>query len=157
MLRKIVSGGQTGADRAALETALELGLECGGWVPQGRRAEDGAIPDCYPGLVEASSRSYARRTRLNVRDSDATLIVCFGPLGGGSALTREIAAELERPLLVLDLGRLTEADAERALREWLAAIAPQVLNVAGPRASGEPRIFDATLGLLRSALGSGTP
>ncbi|MBW2499626.1 MAG: putative molybdenum carrier protein [Deltaproteobacteria bacterium] len=156
MLCKIVSGGQTGADRAALETALELDLECGGWVPLGRRAEDGAIPDRYPGLVETSSRSYARRTRLNVRDSDATLILGFGPLGGGSALTREIATELGRPLLVLDLEQLAPAEAERMLRDWLAEVAPRVLNVAGPRASGEPRIYDATRALLRSALGART-
>jgi hypothetical protein len=121
-------------------------------VPLGRRAEDGAIPGHYPGLVETSSHSYARRTRLNVRDSDATLIVCFGALGGGSALTREIAAELRRPLLVLDLERFTEAGAEGALRDWLAEVTPNVLNVAGPRASGEPRIFDATRVLLKSAL-----
>jgi len=157
VLQKIVSGGQTGADRAALEAALELGLECGGWVARGRRAEDGAIPPRYVGLVETREHSYAGRTRLNVRDSDATLIVSFGTPHGGTALTREVAEELGRPLLVLDLEALSQAEAEQRLLAWLEDIAPHVLNVAGPRASGEPRIFEATRALLRRALSRCAP
>ena len=85
MIDKIVSGGQTGADRAALDVALELGLSTGGWIPRGRRAEDGAIPERYEELVESDSESYERRTELNVRDSDATVVFSFGPPTGGSA------------------------------------------------------------------------
>ena len=85
---QIVSGGQTGADRAALDIALELGFESGGWVPLGRQAEDGKIPDRYPNLRETDSPLPAVRTELNVRDSDATLIVSHGTLVGGTALTR---------------------------------------------------------------------
>lgn len=152
MVEKIVSGGQTGADRAALDVALELGLETGGWVPHGRRAEDGAIPSRYDGLIETESRDYRQRTKLNVRDSDATLIVCFGAPTGGTALTVELARELHRPLLVLDLEGLGQAEAVSLVREWLDDAMPRILNVAGPRLSGEPRIAEAVAGVLRAAL-----
>lgn len=150
---KIVSGGQTGADRAALDAALELGIEVGGWVPRGRRAEDGRIPARYPGLVETESEDPALRTARNVRDADATLLVSHGPLAGGSALTRRCAQELGRPCLHLDLDAESLADAVQRLRAWLAERAPRVLNVAGPRASGDPEIYAATRALLRAALG----
>ena len=87
MLKKIVSGGQTGADRAALDIGMECGLEIVGWIPKGRLAEDGPIPLHYEELVETESSDPSRRTSLNVRDSDATLIVSHGPLSGGSLLT----------------------------------------------------------------------
>mgnify|MGYP003793290687 CR=1 FL=1 len=90
MIKKIVSGGQTGVDRAALDVAMQLGIPVGGWCPRGRRAEDGRIPDSYP-LREASSVNYAKRTELNVRDSDGTLILSGGPLTGGTALTESLA------------------------------------------------------------------
>ena len=83
---KIISGGQTGADRAALDVALTLSLPIGGWCPQGRRAEDGVIPDRYP-LLETPERNYQARTRRKIEDSDGTLILNLGQLGGGTALT----------------------------------------------------------------------
>jgi hypothetical protein len=98
---KIVSGGQTGADRAALDWALAHGVECGGWCPKGRRAEDGVIPIAYP-LTETPSSDYAQRTEWNVRDSDATVIFSLAPrLTGGSRLTRDLAARHGRPFLHL--------------------------------------------------------
>ena len=90
MIRRIVSGGQTGVDRAALDVALSLGIPCAGWCPRGRRAEDGPIDARYP-LNETPSTSYAKRTEWNVRDSDATLILARLPLGGGTALTERLA------------------------------------------------------------------
>jgi len=153
-LARIVSGGQTGADRAALDVALEKGLEVGGWVPRGRRAEDGAIPARYPNLRETASRDPAVRTRRNVRDSDATLVLSHGPPAGGSKLTAELALQLGRPLLHLDLDARSEAGATEALRAWLRGCAPQTLNVAGPRASGDPRIGEATRRILRAVLRS---
>jgi len=87
VIRKIVSGGQTGADRAALDVALDLGITCGGWVPKGRLAEDGEIPVDYPNLVEAEDAEPNTRTALNIRDSDATLILSQGELHGGSMFT----------------------------------------------------------------------
>jgi hypothetical protein len=154
MLRveKIVSGGQTGADQAALDVALERGLQVGGWVPKGRLAEDGPIPERYSGLVETDSSDPAVRTCLNVRDSDATLIVSHGPLSGGSLLTLEEARRRERPVLYLDLRETPLVSAAARLRMWLETAGPRTLNVAGPRASKDAMIFEAVVALLRSAL-----
>ena len=102
MIERILSGGQTGVDRAALDVALELGLPCGGWCPKGRRAEDGPIPSHYP-LTETPWDGYPQRTEWNVRDSDGTLILTEGEPDRGTALTRELAARHGKPCLVLDL------------------------------------------------------
>jgi hypothetical protein len=136
MLR-IVSGGQTGVDRGALSGALQGGLACGGWCPAGRRAEDGPIPEQFP-LRELEDRDYAARTRRNVADSDATVILAFGEPGGGTALTARCARALGRPLLVLDAHALTPGEACGKLMEFLADRKVRVLNVAGPRASDAP-------------------
>jgi hypothetical protein len=151
-LEKIVSGGQTGADQAALDVACERGLKIGGWVPRGRLAEDGPIPERYAGLVETPSSDPAVRTSLNVRDSDATLIVSHGPLTGGSLLTLEAVRRWSRPVLHLDLQEATPETAVTRLRMWLDAADPRTLNVAGPRASQDAAIFAAVVMLLRSAL-----
>ncbi len=152
MIEKIVSGGQTGADRAALEVARELRIATGGWVPRGRRAEDGVIPERYEGLVETDSDAYEVRTERNVRDSDATLVLAFGPLEGGSLLTRQIALRMGKPVLAIDLERTAISDASVSIREWLERIDPRTLNVAGPRQSAEPRIHRATARVLREVL-----
>ena len=154
MLDKIVSGGQTGADRAALDFARASGLRVGGWVPQGRLAEDGRIPEHYLGMVEADSTDPAVRTALNVRDSDATLILSHGPLAAGSLLTFQEATRVEKPVLHLDLDQLSTASAAEQLRGWLATIRPRILNVAGPRASEDPGISSATEMVLGAALRS---
>ena len=140
-VEKIVSGGQTGVDRAALDVALERAIPCGGWCPEGRLAEDGPIPCRYP-LAETGTGGYEERTRLNVRDSDATLILSQGPLPGktadGTALTLEWAETLAMPCLVVDLSQ--PADIE-GIAEWLGVSAVRVLNVAGPRESTSPGIY----------------
>ncbi len=151
-LEKIVSGGQTGADRAALDVALERALQVGGWVPKGRSAEDGAIPDRYSGLVETESDDPAVRSVRNVHDSHATLVVSHGSLSGGSLATLVEARRCGKPALHLDLELLSQAAAVTQLREWLQAVDPRVLNVAGPRASEDPAIAAATAALLRAAL-----
>ena len=153
-LRRIVSGGQTGADRAALDAALACGIEIGGWVPRGRLAEDGAIPPRYAALREAESADPALRTVRNVRDSDATLVVSRGPLAGGSRLTLDEAIRLGRPVLHVDLARESSERATRRVRDWLAAVDPAVLNVAGPRASEDPGIAERVSSLLLAALAS---
>jgi hypothetical protein len=155
VVEKIISGGQTGADRAALDVAVELGVSTGGWIPRGRHAEDGPVPQRYEGMVEADSESYAIRTQLNVRDSDATVVVSFGPPSGGTALTARIAHSLGKPLLALDLEHLTIDEATARLRTWLAQAHPRVLNVAGPRLSHEPRIGEVTASILRGAIQPG--
>jgi hypothetical protein len=152
MIKKIVSGGQTGADRGALDAALKCGIEIGGWVPKGRLAEDGIIPEKYMGLQEAPSKLPAVRTTLNVRDSDATLIVSRGPLTGGSLLTYREASRLKRPVLHIDLLRIPHAKAVGYLRVWLQTINPATLNVAGPRASRDRTIGRRIANLLQDVL-----
>ena len=152
-MRRIVSGGQTGVDRAALDAARSLGIETGGWVPRGRAAEDGPIPHAYAGLVETASDDVAVRTAANVRDSDGTLIVATPPLGGGTAWTAEVARDAERPLLVVPVADATGAAGAEALAAWLAAHAIAVLNVAGPRASEDAAAGDAARQLLLAVLG----
>jgi len=151
-VEKIVSGGQTGADRAALDVAFELGFATGGWIPRGRLAEDGVVPQRYKGLVEADSDRYERRTELNIRDSDATVVFAFGPPTGGTALTVRLARSQGKPLLALDLEQCTRDEATARMQKWLAEVGPRVLNVAGPRLSQEPRIAEATATILRAAL-----
>lgn len=144
---RVVSGGQTGVDRAALDLALERGIPCGGWCPAGRAAEDGPIAARYP-LRETPSADPAQRTRWNVRDSDATLILAAEPLHGGTALTRSAAQEAGRPVRVVD-----PAGGDAAgVRAWLDDLAPAVLNVAGPRESECPGIQDLARRFLREVL-----
>ncbi len=133
---KIVSGGQTGVDRAALDAAMELGIPHGGWCPRDRRAEDGRIPARYQ-LTETESPEYQVRTERNVLDSDATLILCRGKPTGGTELTRRLCKRQQRPCLVVDLGQPPEL---AAIRRWLAQHRVRTLNVAGPRESQCPQI-----------------
>ena len=144
----IVSGGQTGVDRAALDVAFELGLACGGWCPRGRRAEDGAVPPHYP-LRETPSRDYRQRTTWNVRDADGTLVLAWGEPRGGSARTVREAVRLGKPILVIDLS--AEPGCDRA-RDWLAARKVRVLNVAGPRQSEALGAYARAVAFLRVLL-----
>jgi Circularly permutated YpsA SLOG family len=138
-VRRIVSGGQTGADRAALDWAIGHGIDHGGWCPRGRRAEDGTIPSRYR-LTETPNDRYAERTEWNVRDSDGTVILSvLETLTGGSKRTAELARRHDKPCL--HLSRLSgRADAGECLRGFVRAHGILVLNVAGPRASSEPEI-----------------
>jgi hypothetical protein len=153
MIGRLVSGGQSGVDRAALDTALALGIPCGGWCPRGRRAEDGPIPDRYP-LAETPSSDYAERTRGNVRDSGGTLILTRGEPAGGTRLTLDECRTAGKPCLVIDLGGGDLAESVRAARDWIAAhLRGGVLNVAGPRASEQPDGYGRTAAFLRALLG----
>ena len=141
---KIVSGGQTGADRAALDWALAHGMPCGGWCPKGRKAEDGPIDPKYP-LKETPSSSYLQRTEWNVRDSDATVLFSIQPtLTGGSKRTMEFARKHRKPNLHLCAGDKTAAE---KLKAFVEEHRVKVLNVAGPRASNEPGVGSLWLGL----------
>jgi hypothetical protein len=144
---KIISGGQTGADRAALDWAIARGLLHGGWCPAGRKAEDGRIDTKY-NLTETESAKYDSRTQHNVRDSDATLIVNLGELEGGTLKTLRAAERLGKPVHVIQLDAAALGNAIDAVREWLRAIGAESLNVAGPRESKRPGIYQATLALL---------
>ncbi len=147
-IERIVSGGQTGVDRAALDTALELGIPCGGWCPRGRRAEDGAIAPVYP-LTETPSRLYTQRTRWNMRDSNATLILLRGAPEDGTLLTIRHAGRLARPNRIVDL---TGARRIAPVVAWLNSNGVAVLNIAGPRESKNPGIYDLARDFLRELL-----
>ncbi|MGQ9574800.1 MAG: putative molybdenum carrier protein [Thermoguttaceae bacterium] len=148
---RIVSGGQTGVDRGALEAAMALGIPHGGWCPQGRLAEDGIIPAQYQ-LQQTDTADYARRTELNVLHADATLIVCRGQPTGGTELTLRLAERYGKPYLVVDLQRPIDG---RAVRRWLARHGQGVLNVAGPRESQCPGIQAEVTAFLTRLLGPG--
>jgi len=146
-ITKIVSGGQTGVDRAALDAAMELGIPHGGWCPRGRLAEDGKIPRKYQ-LQETDSRSYWVRTQKNVQDSDGTLILFRRAMTAGTALTKRFSIETRKPLFYVDLAATHKdvAHKDRVLRDlllWLRLQHIQTLNIAGPRRSTAPGIHSA--------------
>jgi hypothetical protein len=136
---RIVSGGQTGVDRAALDAALEAGAPCGGWCPDGRTAEDGPLPARYP-LTELKGGGYVERTRANVADSDATLIIHAGVVEGGTLQTVEHCIELGKPHLLIDSSELPPDVAAARIAAFVAQHGVRTLNVAGPRASKQPQI-----------------
>ena len=144
---RIISGGQTGADRAALDFALENKIACGGWCPSGRLAEDGKIPEKYP-LKEASTVNYPQRTRLNIEDSDGTLIVYLNRFDPGTGLTLGLCKKLNKPFLII---KVSEPYNTSVLNDWIGKNEIQTLNIAGPRESGEPGIYDNTIRLLQQA------
>jgi Circularly permutated YpsA SLOG family len=149
----IISGGQTGADRAALDFAIRFGLEHGGWCPRGRRSEEGPIEEIYR-LRETSSKKYDQRTRWNVRDSDATLLVTIGrELSGGTGLTAQVAQRLGKPWLHLSREATANIqEAGRQVREFLLQHDVRRLNVAGPRATQEPEVGSFVEAVLTAAL-----
>jgi hypothetical protein len=149
VIRKIISGGQTGADQAALDIAIEMGIPHGGWIPKGRRTENGPLPDKYQ-LQEMPTASYEKRTEKNVLASDGTLILSHGKLGGGSALTRRLAKKHSRPWTHVDLDHVSSFEAAMKIIAWITKHDIQVLNVAGPPASKDPEICEATKRILKA-------
>ena len=143
-IHKIVSGGQTGVDQGALDAAIRLGIPHGGWCPLGRICESGEIPTRFH-LAELETPDYAARTRQNVLDSDGTLIICRSKMTGGTLLTYRLADSLDRPCIVV---RLDEDRRLDEVRWWLEDERIEVINVAGPRESGEPGIADETTAYL---------
>jgi hypothetical protein len=148
LVERIVSGGQTGVDRAALDAALELAIPCGGWCPRGRTAEDGVIAERYP-LRETPEEGYGQRTAWNVRDADGTLVLTSGAPAGGTAQTIALAIAQGKPHLVVDLDRRPVAAAVQA---WLRRHGIAVLNVAGPRESKSPGVYAKASRFLRRFL-----
>ncbi len=138
---RIISGGQTGVDRAALDAALDAGAPCGGWCPGGRMAEDGPLPARYP-LTEIPGSGYIERTRANVADSDGTVILHGEKLEGGTLQTRLFCDELGKPCLVLAREKTDIAGAAAAIADFVSRHGICSLNVAGPRASKQPQIYD---------------
>lgn len=132
-------------DRAALDLALELGIPCGGWCPRGRLSEDGKISNRYP-LKETPTKIYEERTRFNVRDSDGTLVLTWGDPAGGTAYTIETALTFGKPVWIVDL---KEKSAAKPVLDWILRNSILVLNVAGPRESGAPGVYERAKEFLR--------
>ena len=145
---KIISGGQTGVDRAALDAAIELGIPCGGWCPKGRRAEDGPIDLKYP-LKETKSEEYPFRTEANVIEADGTLILTIGKPTKGTAYTVQMAVKCKKPHLVVDMKKKIKPE---MVLEWARTHQVGVLNVAGPRESKFPGIYEQVKNFLKSIL-----
>lgn len=143
-IRKIISGGQTGADRAAFDFALENGIEISGFVPKNRMAEDGEISAKYPNLLETRAKNPVKRTELNVKYSDATLILSHGNLTGGSKKTLQLAEKHLKPFLHIDFNKTSLEKAILQTRNWLEQINCQELNIAGARASKDSKIYGKT-------------
>lgn len=148
VVKKIISGGQTGVDRAALDAGLRYGIVVGGWCPAGRRAEDGQIPKHYP-LDELDSPEYGARTEKNVVAADATLVLNLGDLTDGSELTVQLAQKHRKPHLVIQLDR--DADPTVATR-WIRTLSVQTLNIAGPRESKRPGVYERALRFVQRLL-----
>lgn len=145
LLEKVISGGQTGVDRAGLDAALEAGIPVGGYCPKGRLAEDGTIPQRYP-LTELTVDDYAARTEKNVKESDGTLILNVGTLSGGTRLTLDFARKHNKPCLIVHLDR----DPETApVWQWAQEHSIRILNIAGPRESKQPGLHDIAVTFLR--------
>lgn len=155
-LLKIISGGQTGVDRGALDAAIEIGAECGGWCPAGRMAEDGTVPNRYP-VIELANAGYAERTLQNVVYSDGTLLLVHGRPVGGTRETIECCVAMQKPYLTIDCGRIKMDEAIKLGLQFIAKLpsvgATITLNVAGPRGSQWPHGHEITrrivLGVLR--------
>jgi hypothetical protein len=140
MIKKIISGGQTGADRAALDVALKFGIPHGGWIPKGRKTEKGPLPEMYR-LKEMPTDSYEARTEKNVQDSDGTLIIARGKLTGGTDYTRHMTLKHKKQLLGIDLNLIGHYDAASLAASWIKLQKVYVLNVAGPKASEDIQIY----------------
>lgn len=140
MITKIISGAQTGADRGGLKAAIAVGLPIGGWVPQGRRAEDGEVPEVYP-VKETPSGDYPQRTEWNVRDSNATVIFRYGH-SRGCSLTEAMARKHKKPMLIIDLkiAKNDDRTAAKMVSKFIRQFDPKILNIAGSRESKAPGI-----------------
>lgn len=147
----IVSGGQTGVDRAALDAAISVGIPYGGFIPKGRLSEDGTVPSKYQ-MTETESADYPFRTEQNVIHSDATLILTYLPLSGGTGFTKECCQKHRKKHLLVDLSAADDENLGKIV-EWLKKIHSTVLNIAGPRESKCPGIYEKARKLLEKALG----
>jgi hypothetical protein len=148
MVIKVISGGQTGVDRAALDVALQNEIACGGWCPKGRLADDGPIDAKYP-VVESESSNPAQRTEANVRDSDGTLILSWSSLRGGTLKTAAVATRLRKPLLVVQMDKSPKLEEVEA---WATRFNIRVLNVAGPKTSEVAVAYDEAFAFLTTLL-----
>jgi len=151
-IAKIISGGQTGADRAGLDVAINLGIPYGGSIPAGRRTEDGTLPERYYKIIELKSKSYPVRTEKNVVDADATVVFTYSKMGSGSALTIRLANQHDKPCLHIDLSKRQDDEPVEKVSEWIDRIKPHILNVAGSRESSAIGIYSMVYNVLKNVL-----
>ena len=147
---KIISGGQSGVDRAALDFALKHTIKCGGWCPKGRIAEDGKIDGKYP-LKETLDSTYKTRTKFNVQESDGTLIFFNIKMDDGTRLTFDVAQKMNKPVLRIDLRKEKDINLQKT-RNWINFNYLEIVNVAGPRESNTTGIYSMTLEFLEGLL-----
>jgi len=150
---KIISGGQTGADIAGIDAALELGIDYGGSIPKGRKTESGVLPEKYDKIIELNTSSYPVRTEKNVADGDATVIFSYSKMGKGSALTAKMAEKHMKPYLHINLEKNSDDEAVEIISDWLNTSKPDVLNIAGSRESQAIGIYDRVYNILLKVLG----
>lgn len=151
MLKKIISGHQTGADIAAIDAAIANGFPCGGWVPKGRKTEIGPLPEKYV-VQEMTTGGYPKRTERNVVDADGTVIFTHGRLTGGSDLTRKYAIQHSKPSLHVDLAMHDAKTAVALVCKFISEYRTNVLNVAGPRASSDAKIYEAVYQVMKAVI-----
>ncbi len=151
MIKKIISGGQTGADRAALDTAIKFNIRYGGWIPGDRKTEDGPLSQKYR-MDEMPTDSYPERTRQNIMDSNGTIIISRGTLSGGSLLTQQLAFRLKKPCCHIDLFELDEFGAAIVINSFIADYDIEIINVAGPRAGKDPFIYNSVKTVLETVI-----
>lgn len=149
---KIISGGQTGADRSGLDVAIALGLDYGGALPKGRLTEDGPLDLRYGRMEELKSDKYSVRTKKNVVDSDATVVFTLGKAGRGSLLTLKLAKQSNKPVFHIDLDKYNDAESALMLKKWLEEIHPAILNIAGSRESTSKGIYQRVYNILKDIL-----
>lgn len=151
IIKKIISGGQVGADIAGIDAAMANNFPYGGWLPKGRRTENGSLDARYR-MREMKTRSYPKRTEQNVIDSDGTVIFVHGKLSGGSELTRRYAVQYHKPWLHLNMSELTAQKAIKKLTHWVQVNNIEILNVAGRSAGKDSKIYDVTFTVMSNFL-----
>ncbi len=151
MLKKIISGGQTGADVAGLDAAIKHGIPHGGAIPKGRLTENGVLPEKY-NLQEMNSKSYPKRTEKNVFDSDGTVIFTHGKLTGGSLLTRKKALQHGKPVMHLDMGKVAVVKGIELLKTFIHENEIEILNVAGSRGSKDLEIYNKAFQVVEKSI-----
>ncbi len=153
MLKKIISGGQTGADIAAIDAAMSINFKYGGCLPNGRKTENGPLDQKYI-MHELETGGYPKRTERNILDSDGTVIFHHGKLAGGSRLTRDLALRYSKPCINFDLNVVSVSSALDNLKEWVSEYEIEILNIAGSRASKDHEIYDKVFNIIKNLIAS---
>lgn len=151
MIKKIISGGQIGADQAALDVAIKMGISHGGWIQKGRKTERGILPEKYQ-LKEMPVAGFKERIEQNIIDSDGMVIISHGNLTGGSDYGQEMAKKHNRPCLHIDLNEMPLSIAPSEINTWIIENNIEVLNVTGSRTSEDSKIYKDTMNIIEGAI-----